>query len=58
MARIGWPDQFIEHASSVDHLRKKNGLTVDNAYAQIKAELGDKAVPVIAKQPHTMVTTH
>jgi hypothetical protein len=32
--RIGWPDQFIEHASSVDYLRQKYGLT---AAAAVKA---------------------
>ena len=34
---IGWPDQFIEHASSVDYLREKYGLTAANAVAQVKA---------------------
>ena len=23
VARIGWPDQFIEHASTVEHLQRK-----------------------------------
>jgi 1-deoxy-D-xylulose-5-phosphate synthase len=36
--QIGWPDQFIEHASSVDDLRKKYGLTVDNVVAKVRAE--------------------
>ena len=36
VACIGWPDQFIEHASAVDHLREKYGLTVANAVAQVK----------------------
>ena len=39
VVRIGWPDQFIEHASSVDYLRAKHGLTVENAVAQAKAIL-------------------
>src|SRR6266566_4876332 len=30
VVRIGWPDQFIEHATSVDDLRKKYGLTPEN----------------------------
>jgi 1-deoxy-D-xylulose-5-phosphate synthase len=38
VVRIGWPDQFIEHASSVDHLRHKYGLTAANAVAQVKAQ--------------------
>jgi 1-deoxy-D-xylulose-5-phosphate synthase len=37
--RIGWPDQFIEHASSVNHLRQKYGLTADNLVAQVRAAL-------------------
>jgi 1-deoxy-D-xylulose-5-phosphate synthase len=42
VVRIGWPDQFIEHASSVDHLREKYGLTVANAVAQVKAHFDDQ----------------
>ncbi|HEY3854221.1 MAG TPA: 1-deoxy-D-xylulose-5-phosphate synthase [Verrucomicrobiae bacterium] len=38
--RIGWPDQFIEHASSVDYLREKYGLTAANTVTQVKALLG------------------
>jgi 1-deoxy-D-xylulose-5-phosphate synthase len=38
--RIGWPDQFIEHASSVDYLREKYGLTAANTVAQVKALMG------------------
>ena len=41
VVRLGWPDQFIEHASTVDHLRQKYGLTADNAVAQVKAALGN-----------------
>jgi 1-deoxy-D-xylulose-5-phosphate synthase len=39
VVRIGWPDQFIEHASSVDYLREKHGLTVAGTVAKVKAEL-------------------
>jgi 1-deoxy-D-xylulose-5-phosphate synthase len=38
---VGWPDQFIEHGTNVDDLRKKYGLTVENTIARIKAELGE-----------------
>src|SRR5688572_22060021 len=41
VVRIGWPDQFIEHASSVDYLREKYGLTVANILERVKAELGN-----------------
>ena len=30
--RIGWPDQFIEHASSVNYLREKHGLTEEKVF--------------------------
>jgi 1-deoxy-D-xylulose-5-phosphate synthase len=40
VVRIGWPDQFIEHASSVDYLRDKHGLTGANTAEQIRQALG------------------
>jgi 1-deoxy-D-xylulose-5-phosphate synthase len=39
VVRIGWPDKFIEHATTVEYLREKHGLTVVNAVAQVKALL-------------------
>jgi 1-deoxy-D-xylulose-5-phosphate synthase len=39
VVRIGWPDQFIEHASSVDYLREKHGLTSERAVAEVKSVL-------------------
>ncbi len=36
--QVGWPDQFIEHASSVADLRKKYGLTAEEAAAKVRAE--------------------
>jgi 1-deoxy-D-xylulose-5-phosphate synthase len=39
---IGWPDQFIEHATTVDHLRQKYGLTAANAVVQVKEFLGKR----------------
>ncbi len=41
VVRIGWPDQFIEHASSPDELRAKYGLSVENTVAKVKAHFGD-----------------
>ena len=35
---LGWPDQFIEHATTEDDLRKKYGLTVENTVARVRAE--------------------
>jgi len=42
---VGWPDQFIEHGTNVDDLRKKYGLTVENTVARVKAELAEIATP-------------
>lgn len=45
VVRIGWPDQFIEHATTVEDLRRKYGLTAEQAVAQLKAVLnGDSAI--------------
>jgi 1-deoxy-D-xylulose-5-phosphate synthase len=44
VVRIGWPDQFIEHATSQDELRRKYGLTVESAVAKVKAQLGDTSI--------------
>ncbi|MGH8024228.1 MAG: transketolase C-terminal domain-containing protein, partial [Limisphaerales bacterium] len=53
--RIGWPDQFIEHATSQDDLRKKYGLTVEDVVARICEHLGKKAgVPALAAAPVAM----
>jgi len=39
VVRIGWPDVFVEHASTVDHLRQKYGLTAEAAVAKVREEL-------------------
>ena len=48
--KVGWPDQFIEHASSVGELREKYGLTAKAVVAQIKTPpakaAGDKVSAV------------
>jgi 1-deoxy-D-xylulose-5-phosphate synthase len=41
VVRIGWPDQFIEHATTQDELRQKYGLTAENVVARVKAQLGE-----------------
>lgn len=43
VVRIGWPDKFIEHASSVDHLRTRHGLTAESAARQVRSLLGPAA---------------
>ncbi len=37
VVRMGWPDQFIEHASSVDYLREKYGLTAEQLVRQVQS---------------------
>ena len=46
VVRIGWPDQFIEHASAQDELRRKYGLTVENTVARVKAQFGEAPAAV------------
>lgn len=46
VVRIGWPDQFIEHASSQDELRKRYGLTVENIVMKVKAQFGEAPAQV------------
>jgi 1-deoxy-D-xylulose-5-phosphate synthase len=41
VVRIGWPDQFIEHATTQDELRKKYGLSVENTVARVKGHFGE-----------------
>jgi 1-deoxy-D-xylulose-5-phosphate synthase len=41
VVRIGWPDQFIEHASTQDELRRKYGLSVENTVAKVKAQFSE-----------------
>jgi 1-deoxy-D-xylulose-5-phosphate synthase len=41
VARIGWPDVFIEHATTQDELRAKYGLSVENTIATVKAHFGE-----------------
>jgi 1-deoxy-D-xylulose-5-phosphate synthase len=42
--QIGWPDRFIEHATTTEELRGKYGLTVENTVAKVRAEFGKAAV--------------
>jgi len=46
VVRIGWPDQFIEHASTQDELRRKYGLTAENAVVKVKAQFGEATAKV------------
>ncbi|MCU0785948.1 MAG: 1-deoxy-D-xylulose-5-phosphate synthase, partial [Verrucomicrobia bacterium] len=44
VVRIGWPDQFIEHATTQDELRRKYGLSVENTIAKVKAQFAETLV--------------
>jgi 1-deoxy-D-xylulose-5-phosphate synthase len=46
LVRIGWPDQFIEHASTQDELRKRYGITVENIVAKVKAQFMEASAQV------------
>lgn len=43
VVRLGWPDQFIEHASTAKHLREKYGLTAPALCERIQAALALRA---------------
>ena len=40
--RLGWPDEFIEHATTPDYLRNKHGLTAENLVVQVTKLLGQE----------------
>ncbi len=46
--RIGWPDRFVEHGSSVDDLRAGCGLSFDDMYHRVKARCRSPAAAVVA----------
>jgi glycine betaine/choline ABC-type transport system substrate-binding protein len=43
VARVGWPDNFIEHASSNQDLQDKYGLNSKTAIAKVKELLAESA---------------
>jgi 1-deoxy-D-xylulose-5-phosphate synthase len=43
VARVGWPDNFIEHASSNKDLQDKYGLNSKTAVAKVKELLAESA---------------
>jgi 1-deoxy-D-xylulose-5-phosphate synthase len=46
VVQVGWPDKFIEHASSVEDLRGKYGLTVSAVLERVRAEFSDDVKPL------------
>ena len=51
VVRIGWPDRFIEHATTQEELRRKYGLSAENTVARVKAQFS--GAPAIARLPAT-----
>jgi 1-deoxy-D-xylulose-5-phosphate synthase len=49
VVRVAWPDQFIEHASSVDYLRGKYGLSVDRILRDVRSFISTGAESLLAK---------
>ncbi len=41
--RVGWPDKFIEHATTPEELRAKYGLSVENTVARVQAHFAPAA---------------
>jgi len=50
VVRVGWPDVFVEHASTVDYLRELHGLTVASTLAKVRAALGRDTTVKVAAQ--------
>ncbi len=52
--RIGWPDKFIEHASTDDELRAKYGLTTDAIVARVKASFNGADQVTVPSWKHSI----
>jgi len=44
VVRLAWPDTFVEHASSVDILRQRHGLTPERLVEMVRERLASRAV--------------
>ena len=47
VVQIGWPDQFIEHGTNVEDLRRKYGLTIENILTKVKAQFADAPLELL-----------
>src|SRR5438552_1876515 len=47
VVQIGWPDQFIEHGTNVEDLRRKYGLTVENLVTKVKAQFAEAPLELL-----------
>jgi len=50
VVRIGWPDKFIEHATTVEDLRQKYGLTSSHTVQLVKETLEQKVYKKATKE--------
>jgi 1-deoxy-D-xylulose-5-phosphate synthase len=50
VVQIGWPDQFIEHGSNVEDLRRKYGLTAENLITKVKSQFGEAPLDLMNVQ--------
>ena len=48
--RIGWPDAFIEHGSSVSKLREDNGLSAEAILDKVLASYKELEIEVVATE--------
>lgn len=55
VVRIGWPDQFIEHATTNKELQEKYGLTAAHAVQRIRELLAEPAVVTMSPQAFRVV---
>ena len=46
VVRVSWSDQCIEHATTVDELRQKYGLTAAAVVSQVKAQFASTIIDV------------
>ena len=53
MERIGWPDRYIDHGSSVEDLRAANGLSIDALYQRILGSFSQSMVPPTSPSPQS-----
>lgn len=44
VVRLAWPDTFVEHASSVDTLRQRHGLTPERLVEMVRERLAARPV--------------
>jgi 1-deoxy-D-xylulose-5-phosphate synthase len=49
MIRVGWPDAFIEHATTVDELRRRHGLAPEQIEERIVKTLASSESNIAAK---------